>query len=57
MIYLGGLKVQKANFEAISQVLQPIDVSWLQVFFSFCNYYWRFVKGFSNIAKPLTQLT
>jgi hypothetical protein len=57
MIYPSGLWVQKAKVEAISQVPQPIDVSRLQAFMGLCNYYWRFVKGFSSIAKPLTQLT
>jgi hypothetical protein len=32
MIYLGGLGVQKAKVEAISQVLQLIDVNQLQTF-------------------------
>ncbi len=56
MIYLGGL-VQKAKIEAISQVPQPTIGSWLRTFLSLCNYYWRFVKGFNNIAKLLTQST
>jgi hypothetical protein len=43
--------------EAISQVPQPTDVNWLKAFMGLCNYYQRFVKGFSNMAKPLTQLT
>jgi hypothetical protein len=57
MIYLGRLEVQKAKVKSISQVPQLINVSWLRVFLSLCNYYWRFVKGFSSIAKPLTWLT
>jgi len=57
MIYLGGLGVQKAKVETISQVPQPINVGWSQVFFNLCNYYWRLVKGFNSIARPLIQLT
>ncbi len=57
MIYPSGLKVQKAKVETISQVFQLMDVSGLWMFLSLCYYYWMFVKGFSNIAKPLTQLT
>jgi hypothetical protein len=57
MIYLDGLGVRKAKVEAISQVSQPIDVSWLQAFLGLYNYYQRFVKGFNNRAKPLTRLT
>jgi hypothetical protein len=50
------LGVKKAKVEAISQVPQPIDVNRLRAFLGLCNYYQRFVKGFSSIAKLLTQL-
>jgi len=23
----------------------------------FCNFYWRFIKGFTRVSKPLTELT
>ena len=29
----------------------------LQQFLGFVNFYWRFVKGFAKITKPLTKLT
>jgi hypothetical protein len=51
---LGGLGVQKAKIKAISQVPQPTNGSRLQAFLGLCNYYWRFVEGFNNIAKFLT---
>jgi hypothetical protein len=51
-----GLGVQKAEVEAISQVPQPTNVNQLQAFLGLCNYYQRFVKGFNNIAQPLTRL-
>jgi hypothetical protein len=35
MIYLGGLGVQKAKVEAISQVPQPIDARELQVLWAY----------------------
>jgi hypothetical protein len=55
--YLGGLGVQKAEVEAISQVPQPTNVNRLRAFIGLCNYYQTFVKGFSSIAKPLIRLT
>jgi hypothetical protein len=55
--YLGGLGVQKAKVEAISQVPQPTNVNWLYAFLGLCNYYWNFVKGFNSIVKPLIRLT
>jgi hypothetical protein len=32
-------------------------MSRLQAFLGLCNYYYKFVKTFSTIAKPLTMLT
>jgi hypothetical protein len=37
-------------------VPQSMDVSWLPIFLDLCDYYQRFVKKISNIAKHLTQL-
>ncbi len=28
----------------------------LQVLLGFCNFYWRFIRGYSEIARPLTAL-
>jgi hypothetical protein len=41
----------------MSQVPQPTNFSQSQTLLGLCNYHWRFVKGFNNVAKPLTQLT
>jgi hypothetical protein len=57
VISLGGFGVQKAKVEAILQVFKLVDISWLRTFLGLCNYYQRFVKGFSNIIKLLTRLT
>jgi hypothetical protein len=57
MIYWSGLKVQKAKVKVISQVPQPTYVNWLKAFIGFCNYYQKFVKGFSSITKPMMHLT
>ncbi len=53
----GGLGVQKAKVEAISQVPQPTNVNQLRTFLGLCNYYEIIMKGFNNIAKLLTSLT
>ena len=57
MIYPGGLGVQQAKVEAISKVPRHGDVSRVRAFMGLANYYRRFVKGFSSLAKPLTKLT
>lgn len=35
----------------------PKKLKDVQAFIGFCNFYQRFIKDFSNIAKPLTSLT
>ena len=56
-IYPGGLGVQQAKVEAIARIPRPIDVSRVRAFMGLANFYRRYVKGFSAIAKPLTKLT
>jgi len=50
------LGIQKAKVDAISKVPRPINVSRLKALSELANYYKRFVKGFHQIAKPLTSL-
>jgi hypothetical protein len=54
MITPGGLGVQEAKVEALNRILVPRDVSRLRAFMGLANYYRRFVRGFSLLAKPLT---
>ena len=57
MIYLGGLGVVVNKVEVVMSTPRPKDVSRLRAFLGLCNYYRKFVKNFSAIAKPLTILT
>ena len=57
MIVLGGLGVQQAKVDALQKILAPNDVPQLRAFLELANYYRRFVKDFSLIAKPLTTFT
>jgi hypothetical protein len=43
--------------EVVMSIPRPRDVSRLHAFLGLCNYYRKFVKTFSAIAKPLTILT
>lgn len=56
MIVPGGLGVQQAKIDALQKIPVPIDVPCLRAFLELANYYCRFVKNFSLIAKPLTML-
>jgi hypothetical protein len=57
MIYPGGLGMVASKVEVVISIPKPRDVSRLRAFLGLCNYYHKFVKTFSAIAKPLTMLT
>jgi len=56
VIYPGGLGVQQAKVEAIARISRPTDVSRVRTFMGLTNYYRRYVKGFSVMAKLLNML-
>jgi hypothetical protein len=56
VIYPGGLGVQQAKVEAIALILHPTNVSKVRAFMGLANYYRKYVKGFSVMAKPLNML-
>jgi len=56
VIYPSGLGVQQAKVEAIAHIPRPTDVSRVRAFMGLMNYYRRYVKGFSAMAKPLNML-
>lgn len=49
--------MQQAKVNALQKIPTPRDVRRLCAFLGLANYYLRFVKNFSLIAKPLTILT
>jgi hypothetical protein len=57
MIYLEGLGMVASKVEVVMSIPRPRDISRLRAFLGLCNYYKKFVKTFSAIAKPLTMLT
>ncbi|KAK8919358.1 hypothetical protein KSP39_PZI021140 [Platanthera zijinensis] len=52
-----GLAVDPAKIESIISWLQPTSVTEVRSFLGLAGYYRRFVKDFSKISLPLTQLT
>ena len=57
MIIPGGLGMQQAKVNTLQKIPAPVDVLGLRVFLGLANYYHRFVKDFSLIAKLLIILT
>ena len=51
-----GIKVDKAKIKTIEKLLPPSLVRGIRSFLSHSRFYRRFIKNFSKIAKPLSNL-
>jgi len=51
-----GIKVDKAKTDLIVNLPLPTNVKAIKSFFGHADFYHRFIKDFSKIAKPLTNL-
>lgn len=52
-----GIATDPDKVEAVANWEKPTDLKSLRSFLGFCGYYRRFVKNYSAIVKPLTDLT
>ena len=52
-----GIRPDPEKVEAITNWEPPTSVKGVQSFLGFCNFYRRFINGYSRLAKPLFQLT
>ena len=52
-----GVEVDPEKVQVVHDWKEPRTVKGIQSFLGFCNFYRRFIPGYSNIAKPLIQLT
>jgi transposase InsO family protein len=53
----GKIRMDRKKISAVKDWPLPTSVKEVQSFLGFANYYRRFIKNFSGIAKPLTELT
>ncbi|GJY78938.1 hypothetical protein Tco_0484739 [Tanacetum coccineum] len=51
-----GIEVDKAKIKAISKLPSPTNVKFIQSFLGHAGFCRRFIKDFSQIAHPMTQL-
>ena len=57
IIAKGEIRMDSAKITAIANWESLNCVKDVQSFLGFANFYWRFIKGFSQLASPLTALT
>jgi hypothetical protein len=51
-----GIEVDRAKIEAIEKLPYPKDIKGIRSFLGHAGFYRRFIKDFSKISKPLTNL-
>jgi hypothetical protein len=51
-----GIEVDKAKVKTVEQLPPPADLKSLRSFLGHARLYRRFIKDFSKVTKPLTQL-
>ena len=51
-----GIKVDRVKIEAIEKMPPPRDIKGIRSFLGHAGFYRRFIKAFSKILKPLTNL-
>jgi RNase H-like domain found in reverse transcriptase/Reverse transcriptase (RNA-dependent DNA polymerase)/Integrase zinc binding domain/Chromo (CHRromatin Organisation MOdifier) domain len=52
-----GIRMDPKKVEAVTTWPEPTNVTEIQEFMGFANFYRRFIKGYSGITTPLTDLT
>lgn len=52
-----GIKMEQSRIDAVADWPEPENAKDILVFLGFAEFYRRFVRGFSQIAAPLTDLT
>ena len=57
IISVDGIRMDPAKVKAIQEWEIPTCLREVRSFIGFCNFYRRFIRGFSKIAKPLDALT
>ena len=55
-ILVRGIEVDKAKIDIIEKLPPPMNVKGVRSFLGHAGFYRRFIKDFSKVAKPLSNL-
>ena len=55
-IFVRGIEVDKAKIDVIEKLPPPVNVKGVRSFLGHARFYRQFIKDFSKIAKPLSNL-
>ena len=55
-IFARGIEVDKAKIGVIEKLPPPSSIKGIRSFLGHVGFYWRFIKDFSRIEKPLSNL-
>ena len=53
----GSVKMDPRKVQAVKEWPIPTKKRDVQAFLGFCNFFRRFIRGFSGVARPLSKLT
>ncbi len=57
VVSAAGIAPDPENASAVTRWEEPTDLKSLRSFLGFCGFYRRFIKGYSSVLRPLTELT
>lgn len=57
IIESGQVRTDPEKVQAVAEWPKPTTVKQLQQFLGFANFYCRFIRNYSRVVAPLTQLT
>jgi len=57
MIGRGGIRILSAKVDAVLNWKTPGSITEVQSFLGFANFYHWFIRDYSRVARPLTELT
>ena len=57
LLSVNGLRMDPKKVQVVVDWATPVNLKQVQAFIGFCNFYRRFIRGFSKIVAPMIKLT